>query len=348
MQGLNKVGKTEVWRVIKEINISKSSGLANISSFIVKELFKALLTQVTHMFNLSISKSVFPTAWKSALVIPIPKSGDLTQVKNVRPISLLPLPGKILEKLIHKQLSDFLEGNSLLIDDQHGFRKNHSTIHSVAQVANYVNTKMDTKLCTLATYIDFRKAFDCVQHPILIDKLSSLNFDDSVILWVASYLANREQKVMANGVYSSALPVTQGVPQGSVLGPLFYIIYANDLSEIVKNCEKALYADDTVLFTANNSFEKSISNMQKYLDALSTWCDENGIRANTDKSKVMVFGSTTGLSKLPRFELTLDLVPLQVVNSYKYLGVTLDQQLNYNVHVSRIISLVSGKLKQFQ
>ena len=88
--------------------------------------------------------------------------------------------------------------------------------------------------------------------------------------------------------------------------------------------------------------------MQKDLDALSTWCDENGIRANTDKSKVMVFGSTTCLSKLPRFELTLDLVPLQVVNSYKYLGVTLDQQLNYNVHVSRIISLVSGKLKQFQ
>ena len=170
------------------------------------------------MLNLSIEYSIFPDAWKSALVIPIPKSGDLTNVKIFRPISLLPLPGKILEKLVHKQLSDYLEGESLLIEAQHGFRKGHSTIHSVAQVARYVNTKMDSRKCTLAAYIDFRKAFDCVQHSVLIEKLDSLNFDESVVRWVTSYLTNRKQMVYANGTYSTLLPITQGVPQGSVLG----------------------------------------------------------------------------------------------------------------------------------
>ena len=345
---LTEVCKAEVLRVVKEINISKSSGIENISSFVVKELFLALLPQVTYMFNLSITSSAFPDSWKTALVIPIPKSGDLTNVKNYRPISLLPLPGKILEKLVHKQLAGHLEGKSLLIDEQHGFRKNHSTVHSVAQLANYVNTKMDSQMCTVAAYIDFRKAFDCVQHSVLITKLVKLNFDESVVDWVRSYLTGRSQKVLANDTCSSLLPITQGVPQGSVLGPLFYIVYANDLTDTVKNCMIALYADDTVLFTANKSFERSVSKLRSDLDALSGWCKTNGIMDNTDKSKVMVFGSSVSLSKLPSFEVSVNNVRLQNVTSYKYLGITLDQNLNYGLHVNKIISSVSGKLKQFQ
>ena len=184
---LERVNEIEVSRVIREINVSKSSGLENIGSFIVKQLFEILITKVTYMFNLSIERSSFPREWKLALVIPIPKTGDLTKVKNYRPISLLPLPGKILEKLVHKQLSDYLEGESLLMEEQHGFRKNHSTTHSVAQLANYVNLKMDQGMCTLATYIDFRKAFDCVQHGVLVDKLYRLKLDRTTIEWVISY-----------------------------------------------------------------------------------------------------------------------------------------------------------------
>ena len=347
-KSLEKFNRTEVLRIIKDINVSKSSGLDNISSFIIKEAFQILLPEVTHLNNLSIEKSNFPSAWKLALVIPIPKTGDLTNVKNYRPISLFPLPGKILEKLVHKQLTDFLDGESLLIEEQHGFRRNHSTIHSVAQLANYVNLKMDSKMCTLATYIDFKKAFDCVQHPVLLGKLGGLRLSGSVIDWATSYLSGRSQKVLANGTCSTTLPITQGVPQGSVLGPLFYIIYANDLIQTVQNCEIALYADDTVLFTANKSFPSSVRKMQTDLDSLSHWCKINGIKVNTDKSKVMVFGSTASLDKLPDYMLHIDEAPLQIVNSYRYLGITLDQKLNYNLHVNRIVSSVSAKLKQFQ
>ena len=348
LKSLSEITKGEVVRVVKEINTSKSSGLEHLSSFVVKEVFGILVKEVTHMFNLSITNSIFPAAWKSALVIPIPKTGDLTAVKNYRPISLLPLPGKILEKLVHAQLSNYLEGLSLLKEEQHGFRSNHSTVHSVAQLTNFVNTKMDGRLCTLATYIDFRKAFDCVQHPVLIDKLSSLGLDEAAVAWMKSYLAHRKQRVLANGIYSPYLPITQGVPQGSVLGPLFYIVYANDLPDIIKNCEIALYADDTVLYTASKSFDLSLQRMQADLDNLSGWCRLNGIRVNTEKSKVMVFGSPQKLKDLPPLELKLDDVLLHAVTSYKYLGMTLDSQLNYNLHVNKLISLVSSKLKLFQ
>ena len=180
---------------------------------------------------------------------------------------------------------------------------NRSTVHSAAQLINYVNKKLDSKVPTLAVYVDFRKAFDCVQHPVLLGKLADLNLDDSVISWVDSYLSNRQQRVLANETFFPFLPVSQGVPQGSVLGPLFYIIYANDISRIVKNCGIALYADDTVLYTVNKNFHTSITLMQDDIDALSVWCENNGIRANTDKTKVMVFRSKCNLKKIPDFDI---------------------------------------------
>ena len=345
---LVELREIEVFNVVKEINVAKSSGLEDISSFIIKEAFKLLIKEVTYMFNLSIRSSKFPRAWKRATITPIPKAGNLTLVQNYRPISLLPLPGKILEKLVHHQLSYFLESCSLLEENQHGFRKDHSTIHSVAQLVNYVSKKMDSRLPTIVAYVDFRKAFDCVQHKVLLAKLSQLGFGESILDWVESYLDSRCQRVYANGTHSSFQAILQGVPQGSVLGPLFYIIYANDISKMVKNCNMALYADDTVLFTANADFRKAISDLQEDINSLSTWCDNNGIMANTEKTKVMVFGSPNTLNKTPQPNLLLKDTPLQTVTDYKYLGVTLDSQLSYNLHVNRLIGTVSAKLKQFR
>ena len=345
---LNKVKEREVHQIVKEINVSKSSGLNDISSFIIKEAFSVLSPEITHMYNLSIVSSKFPAAWKEALVIPIPKSGNLTDVQNYRPISLLPLPGKILEKLVHHQLVDYLEAGNLPTGDQHGFRKGHSTAHSVAQLMNFVNIKMDSRTPTLATYIDFRKAFDCVQHTVLLNKLAGLNLSRSTLEWVESYLSCRKQRVFANNVYSSLLPITQGVPQGSVLGPLFYIIYANDLGKCLTQCKMALYADDTVLYVAEKDFQQSVLKMQTDINSLSDWCTANGIRVNTDKTKVMVFGTPKLIRELPTFEIKSNGTPIQQVSTYKYLGMTLDSNLNYNSHVKKVISTVSGKLKQFQ
>ena len=347
---MEKVSEHEVWRIIKTINTSKSSGLENISSHVIKVAFEHLKPEITFMFNLSISTATFPDTWKKALVVPIPKKGNLALVQNYRPISLLPLPGKIMEKLIHHHLANHFESGSLLAKEQHGFRKDHSTIHAIAQFTDHVSKKLDAKLTTLALFIDFRKAFDCVQHPILLEKLKNMNLDSSVTEWVKSYLTNRQQRVYANSYYSSYQNVTQGVPQGSVLGPLFYIVYANDLSKIVKNCKFALYADDTVLYISEKDIEVSIRKLQEDIDALSTWCAKNGIMANTDKTKVMLFGTKNNLSKIPIDELDLKFggVSLQAVKTYTYLGMTLDNQLNYNLHVNKIIKSVTSKLNQFR
>ena len=236
LMNMEEVNEGEVLKIVNDINVSKSSGIENISSFAVKEALRVLISEITFTFNLSIKTSKFPKAWKRATIIPIPKTGNLTLVQNYRPISLLPLPGKILEKLIHHQLSTFLETDLLLDQNQHGFRKNHSTIHSIAQLTDYISKKMDSRLPTLVTYVDFRKAFDCVQHPILLEKLTKLGFGRQITDWVGSYLSDRSQRVFANDVYSPYQKVTQGVPQGSVLGPLFYIMYANDISKVVKKC----------------------------------------------------------------------------------------------------------------
>ena len=291
MWSLDKIREVDVYKVVKDINISKSSGLENISSFIVKELFKALVPEVTYMFNLSVATSSFP--------IPIPKTGNLTLVKNYRPISLLPLPGKILEKLVHSQLSSYLEDRESLNDAQHGFRKDHSTVHSIAQLTKYINVKMDSATPTMAVFVDFRKAFDCVQHDVLLTKLSNLNLDCSVVQWVKSYLALRKQRVLANNVYSDFLKVTQGVPQGSVLGPLFYIIYTNDLTKHIQKCKVALYADDTVLYVAHKDPMKSISALRHDVGVIANWCKVNGIQANTDKTRVMTFGNSKLINAMP-------------------------------------------------
>ena len=185
--GFGRISQSDVYKVIKAINVSKSSGLEHISSFIVKEAFGFLVPEMTFLYNLSLTSSKFPRAWRKALLISIPKSRNLTEFKNYRPISLLLLPGKILEKLVHAQLLAYLEDESFLAsEEKHGFRKNHSTVHSVAQLTNYIHQKMDSKLPTLVTYIDFRKALDCVQHPTLINKLTGLHLNSQVTDWVES------------------------------------------------------------------------------------------------------------------------------------------------------------------
>ena len=160
-----------------------------------------------------------------------------------------------------------------------------------------------------------------------------------VLTWVRSCLENRKQRVLENGTYSEYHTITQGVPQGSVLGPMLYIMYANDLAGVLcKHCKVAMYADDTVIYTANDDFEVSISNLQIGLNLLAGWCNANGLFVNTQKNKIMSFGGVQLLKSLPPFEMKFNKVLLEKVTSYKYSGITLDSQLNYNLHVNKTIN----------
>ena len=213
--------------IVKTINTNKSSGIANLSSQILKDAFSALVPELTFLLNLSLTTNfyVIPQAWKVAKVVPLPKDGNLDSVNNWRPISLLPLPGKLLEKSVHTQLIEHLTLQHILDKNQGGFRKGFSTTSTIAKLTDDIYSAINNSELTLAVFIDFKKAFDTLDHNILLLKMKHLGLKDNAIKWFKNYLHGRTQCTVANDITSDPLPITCGVPQGSILGPLLFLCY---------------------------------------------------------------------------------------------------------------------------
>ena len=248
----------EVSKLCKDIQISKSSGFEDISAKVFKDAFRVLILQLVYLFNLSFSMGVFPDRWKRATIVPLHKEGDKTEVGNYRPVSLLPLPGKLIERTAHGKMDGFLEAHGILTDKQGGFRKGFSTASTIADITNELFANMNNGLTSLAAFVDLWKAFDTVDHGILKRELKYYGVTGSNFDWCENYLQNRTQKTNVNGVLSSERRITCGVPQGSVLGPLFFILYVNDLQDAVPNANVQLYADDTVIYTSGTTPKQSL------------------------------------------------------------------------------------------
>ena len=228
-----------------------------------------LLQHINKFCNLSISKSSFPEDCKIAKIIPLYKKGSRTNPKNYRPISLLPIMSKIFERVAHNQTEEFLERNNLLYKYQSGFRKNHSTETCLNFLQDKISQGFDNGLHSGMILIDLQKAFDTINHEILFQKMEILGFSRQVIYWYRSYLVNRKFKVKIDKFYSEKGISNCGVPQGSILGPLLFLIYVNDMSQAVK-CDLFLYADDSCLLFQ----DKVVKNIQNILsENFSNLCD---------------------------------------------------------------------------
>ena len=334
----------EVTKLCKEIEIMKSSGMDKISSRICKDAFLVLEHQLTHLFNCSLNTAIFPDKWKVAKVIPLFKGGDREEVSNYRPVSLLPIPGKILEKIVHKRITAHWEENEFLSSEQGGFRKGHSTISTIADLTDDLFKQINQGNSTLAAFIDLRKAFDTVNLKILKMKLERSGVRNNVLRWCDNYLSNRYQCTYANGVTSNFLPVSCGVPQGSVLGPLFFLVFVNDIQGALDDCGTKLYADDTVLYQSGVNSAEAADKLQHSLNKFATWCSENSLTINISKTKIMAFGSRQKVKKAKNVDIRLNDVHLKQVPSYKYLGMILDSTLNYNLHISQVLRIVLHKL----
>ena len=240
-----------------------------------------------------------PKEWKLARVTPIFKDGCKCSVNNYRPISVLPVTLKVLERAVHDQLYSFLVSQGLLTQEQSGFRKLHSTTSALTHFLDQIQQDIDGGRCCGVLFLDLKKAFDTVDHPILLEKLVSYGVEGNEHLWFTSYLSNRKQKTCINCIFSDSKEVTCGVPQGSIIGPLLFILYINDLPDIITNCQISLYADDTALYFSAQNPDDIRTTLTNEMEVVSQWFRINKLTLNTKKTKVMVFGTPYRLKSFP-------------------------------------------------
>ena len=287
----------QVSNLCRQISVTKSSGFEDIASKILKYAFLVLVPQLMYLFNLTFQSSKFPERWKRATIIPLFKGGDRTRVGNYRPVSLLPLPGKLLEKIVHRNMSNFMENNEILTELQHGFRKGLSTVSAVAELTDVFLSAINEGDASVAVFVDLKKAFDTVNHSILLKKLEHYGFRGEVLKWCRDYLTNRTQTTLANNIKSGMIKTTCWVPQCSVLGPLFFIIYVNDMHRAIGRAGLQLYADDTVIHCQGRNVVDIERQVQWKLNKFSKWCRENKLTLNPNKNKLTVFGTRQRVKK---------------------------------------------------
>ena len=259
---------------------------------------------LTSLFNRSLQSSTFPNIWKSGKVSALFKSGDHSVPNNYRPITIWPTVSKILEKAVHSQVCSYLEENQILTPKQFGFRPKLSIEIALAHFTDNILGNMDKGLITGAVFLDLSKAFDTVNHTRLFDKLQSTEFSSDTVKWFQSYLTNRKQVTAIANQTSSSKPVPIGVPQGSVLGPLLFLIYVNDLPLHVSHCEMSLYADDTVIYYSSNCASELQEKLNSDLQNLCQWFSHNLLTLNVLKCKFVLYGSFHKLSKFQSVALT--------------------------------------------
>ena len=334
----------EMEKIVKNISTSKSSALPNLSSKVLKDAFLVTLPQLVFMYNMSFATGIFPNVWKVANVLPLKKGGDPTDVNNLRPISLLPLPGKLAERIMHTHIISFIEHRGLLNQNQGGFRKHKSTISITAKFVDDILLGMNDKQYTVAAFIDLKKAFDTINHEILIRKLPHFGINNNIIRWVGNYLTNRKQKCIVNGKTSKEADIVCGVPQGSILGPLLFLLFINDIDENLLHSRVLLYADDTVLYACHEQEDSAHLWVANDLKLLTDWCCNNQLTVNINKTKVMLFGTRNMLKKGKRNDTFINAIKLQYVNHFNYLGIKLDCSLTFELHASESLKMVSHKL----
>ena len=287
----------------------------------------SIVPSLTKLFNLSIQNCTFPELWKHARIVPIPKKGDLSLPENYRPISILSLLSKLLERHIHQIISNHLLIHYPISDKQWGFSRGKSTTTALLSFSHDCLQTLDNKAEVCSVFFDISKAFDSVPHVLLLQKLSSINLNPYITRWVQSYLTHRTQCVVVNGTKSPALPVVSGVPQGSVLGPLLFLIYINDVTCVVSKGKLIIYADDIALYQIIHSPIDFIL-VQQNINSICAWVEQNSLLLNTLKCCYLLF-SRKPTPTLPSSPLLINNTVLRLAKEFKYLGVTFSSDASW-------------------
>ena len=330
------------YEALKKLSTKTSSGPDTIPPILFKKLAVPLAEPLSIIFNCSFQNSILPSDWLAADIIPIFKNkGSQNKVTNYRPVSLTSVACKVMESLIANELRDHV--SKMISDDQHGFLSGKSTVTQLLGTINDWTRALDDGYVIDVLYIDIAKAFDSVSHPKLLHKLEMYGVGGLMLCWIRAFLSNRIQRVKIDGAKSSFRNVTSGVPQGSVLGPLLFLIYINDLPQVVQTATVKLFADDCKLYMA---FQRKSSNrhiFQTEIDNIKVWADNNQLNIAFEKCQILHLGYGN-----PLHDYYFGETPIPSVNTIRDLGVEISRDMKFHVHINQIVKSATAIANQSQ
>ena len=338
----DKVCETEVSNYIRSIPISKSINDC-IPLKIIRQILPSIIKPFTHIVNLSLSSGIMPDMAKIATVTPIHKEGDTNDPSNYRPISILPILGKAIEFFVNSQLTQYLDDRGLISKHQYGFRKDHSTTYLMLDLFDEIYHSKSKHSHPAIVFLDIKKAFDTVSHKILIEKLKHYGIDGLALDWFKSFLSDRMQQTKIGSKLSQLHRILCGVPQGSILGPVLFCIFINDLPSACKNSIPYLFADDGALYF-NKTIRGEYENIKQEIQSVYRWLQANGLALNKNKTKFMVFDSNPDEDAIMvqvKSDLTLVICECK---TQKYLGLIVDSKLTFYDHIEYIKKKVAKRI----
>lgn len=334
---------------------TNATGVDGISSGVIKLILPHVMSVIEHVFNSSLTCGVFPSGWKFSIICPVAKIRNPTLPQHYRPIAILPAMSKAFERVICEQIQDYLEESHLYDSHQFAYRRGHSTQSSIVRLMDDARCAADRRMVTIAVFFDLSKAFDRVQHHILLQKLESLNFSCLVLRWIASYLQNRTQAVKnpSNSTLSLPALIDVGVPQGSVLGPLLFTLYLCDLGGTLSHCKYSLYADDLLIYfhCDPHNLLHGVECVNLDIKNIIRWASLNQLLFNPDKTQATIMGSARFLNAIHQQQLPNIIVndtSVHYVTDIKYLGVTISNTLSWDKHITSTTSKIRRTLYQLR
>ena len=329
------VEPNDVLKIIQSLNVNKASGHDQIGNLLLKEAGPFISVVLASLFNNSLQSGVFPETWKRARVIPIFKKGNKNDVNNYRPVSLLPCVSKVFEKLIFNHLFDYLREHSIITPKQSGFMPGDSCTNQLLLITHKILLELDKNKSVRAVFLDFTKAFDKVSHRCLLYKMERVGISHKMLKWFSDYFTNRSQSVVLEGKSSSWRHVEAGVPQGSVLGPLCFLLYINDIVEHI-TCHMYLFADDASIFQTinDNNYKEETRLLNEDLKQITLWAKKWKVEISIPKTFAMLFSRK--LNPPDELPLYIGNTKVKNVRCHKHLGLTLSCKMQWTSHIDSV------------